>query len=72
MIFGVYSNQGVTCVLKFSRVYLTVICTVFSYSFQLQKYLFINLSISSPNIGEGNGKPLQYSCLENPMDGGAW
>ena len=22
--------------------------------------------------GEGNGKPLQYSCLENPMDGGAW
>ena len=25
---------------------------------------------SSP--GEGNGKPLQYSFLENPMDGGAW
>ena len=24
---------------------------------------------SSP--GEGNGSPLQYSCLENPMDGGA-
>ena len=22
--------------------------------------------------GEGNGNPLQYSCLENPMDGGAW
>ena len=22
--------------------------------------------------GEGNGSPLQYSCLENPMDGGAW
>ena len=120
MIFGVYSNQGVTCVLKFSRVYLTVICTVFSYSFQLQKYLFINLSISSPNIGEGNtsfkavllpwkshgwrslvgcspwgryeldatewlhfhfslshngegnGNPLQCSCLENPRDGRAW
>ena len=25
---------------------------------------------SSP--GEGNGNPLQYSCLENHMDGGAW
>ena len=25
---------------------------------------------SSP--GEGNGNPLQYSCLENPMDRGAW
>ena len=23
-------------------------------------------------IGEGNGTPLQYSCLENPMDGGTW
>ena len=22
--------------------------------------------------GEGNGNPLQYSCLENSMDGGAW
>ena len=22
--------------------------------------------------GEGNGNPLKYSCLENPMDGGAW
>ena len=24
------------------------------------------------DYGEGNGIPLQYSCLENPMDGGAW
>ena len=24
------------------------------------------------NVGEGNGTPFQYSCLENPMDGGAW
>ena len=23
-------------------------------------------------IGEGNGNPLQYSCLENPMNRGAW
>ena len=26
----------------------------------------------SPCIGEGNGNPLQCSCLENPRDGGAW
>ena len=26
---------------------------------------------SGRSPGEGNGKPLQYSCLENPMDGGA-
>ena len=24
------------------------------------------------DVGEGNGTPLQYSCLENPRDGGAW
>ena len=27
---------------------------------------------SIPGLGEGNVKPLQYSCLENPMDRGAW
>ena len=29
-------------------------------------------SHSSGYNGEGNGTPLQYSCLENPRDGGAW
>ena len=27
---------------------------------------------SGRSLGEGNGNPLQYSCLENSMDGGAW
>ena len=27
---------------------------------------------SGRSTGEGNGNPLQYSCLENPMDRGAW
>ena len=27
---------------------------------------------SGRSPGEGTGNPLQYSCLENPMDGGAW
>ena len=27
---------------------------------------------SGRSPGEGNGNPLQYSCLEDPMDGGAW
>ena len=30
------------------------------------------LSRSTVNNGEGDGTPLQYSCLENPMGGGAW
>ena len=28
--------------------------------------------VYTPFIGEGNGTPVQYSCLENPMDGGTW
>ena len=34
--------------------------------------IIFNNTKSQKNLGEGNGTPLQYSCLENPMDGGAW
>ena len=35
--------------------------------------LLLEISIRLPLApGEGNGTPHQYSCLENPMDGGAW
>ena len=47
----------------------------FSYkSSILRKYIFQNmyLTILSAYVGEGNGTPLQYSSLENPIDGGAW
>ena len=45
-----------------------------------RKHLRLQYFISYPKhliypalkMGEGNGTPLQYSCLENPMDGGAW
>ena len=32
----------------------------------------LHFHVSLPCIGEGNGNPLQCSCLENPTDGGAW
>ena len=44
----------------------------------LKSYTIIMLLAVSPlmyisvYLGEGNGTPLQYSCLENPMAGGAW
>ena len=40
----------------------------------LQHLLFVDFFDDghSDLCGEGNGIPLQYSCLENPMDGGAW
>ena len=33
---------------------------------------WLHFHFSFSCIGEGNGNPLQYSCLENPRDGGAW
>jgi len=42
----------------------------FTIATKIIKYLGINLPKETK--GEGNGNPLQYSCLENPMDGGAW
>ena len=41
---------------------------VLSSSFPLAVYF----THGSVYIGEGNGTPLQYSCLENPIGGGAW
>ena len=35
------------------------------------KTIFRNVAMLQV-VGEGNGTPLQYSCLENPTDGGAW
>ena len=33
---------------------------------------FLDLVFLAIVVGEGNGTPLWYSCLEDPMDGGAW
>ena len=38
----------------------------------LLNFSLLVLAIPRLYSGEGNGTPLQYSCLENPMDGGAW
>ena len=34
-----------------------------------EQEIFVSISL---RLGEGNGNPLQCSCLENPMDGEAW
>ena len=41
----------------------TLICSV---------YIYMILYLPKEVVGEGNGNPLQYSCLENSTDGGAW
>ena len=44
----------------------------FSDSFHLQVITEYFLEFLYYTVGEGDGTPLQYSCLENPMAGGAW
>ena len=44
-------------------------------SHEIKRCLFLGRKVMTnldSIFGEGNGTPLQYSCLENPMDGGAW
>ena len=41
-------------------------------SLRVRQDLATSLSLSTFMIGEGNGNPLQCSCLENSRDGGAW
>ena len=46
------------------------ITTLLSFSTISGIYLYFYMVYGC--LGESNGTPLQYSCLENPMDGGAW
>ena len=49
-------------------------CGTLDSGFIYATYIFkaTHLDSFSLYLGEGNGNPLQYSCLENPMGGGAW
>ena len=45
----------------------------FSVKFlSLNRFIINKMQFFNKGNGESNGNPLQYSCLENPMDGGAW
>ena len=50
------------------------VCTSEPVLADIYLYIFKStiLFIFSHLLGGGSGNPLQYSCLENPMDGGVW
>ena len=54
---------SILLILLILLIFISVFIHTLFYSF-----LFLVMSLT----GEGNGTPLQYSCLENPMNGGAW
>ena len=49
--------------------FVTAVCLGFILGFS---FLGICFNLNLMPFGEGNGNPLQRSCLENPRDGGAW
>ena len=52
------------------NIWLQLINVVLTFICQFKCWLIFLLTLIK--VGEGNGNPLQYSCLENPMDGEAW
>ena len=52
---------------------INICCFIWKYFLPFEDCLFILFVVFfAVQTGEGNGNPLQYYCLENPMDRGAW
>ena len=79
MLYGSLNIDIILVLVKIISNYFTVFVailnrlTLFSSIAGYVKQRKINLfCVFIMYTGEGNGTPLQYSCLENPMDEGAW
>ena len=76
-ISSIFLGEFVQVLLSLYKFELFPICMGFPYS-SVGKKSACNagdpgsIPGSGRSLGEGNGNPLQYSCLENPMDSGAW
>ena len=80
-MWEVGSGWGNTCILLASSCWcMAKAVTILSSNYcpiKINKLFFFKVSFVwyeyyYSSFWEGNGTPLQYSCLENPMDGGAW
>ena len=74
LIYPVYPNKSNVCNIQlhypkdiqYPLITQKTMCKILSI------VLLKIITIHTRSLGGGNGTPLQYSCLENPMDGGAW
>ena len=73
---NLYLFQGIFPIQELNRDLLHCRRILYQLSYHGSPLMLINNSLVNAIIksyyGEGNGTPLQYSCLKNPMDGGAW
>ena len=77
--YAVFSLLGLTCFMHHSSLEIDPDCPVYQQQFfSIIRWIYYCVSIVPFywcvvfQGGEGNGTPLQYSCLENPTDRGAW
>ena len=63
-----YKHIVCMCMCSCAGVYIKYVCAC---TYVCIKYVYAYICVCL-YIGEGNDTPLQYSCLENPMDRGAW
>ena len=72
-VLGIGYNKVVYCHLVYLAYMQSTTCEMLGW---MNHKLKLRLSREISNFryadGEGIGTPLRYSCLENPMDGGAW
>ena len=64
-----YSSLG--CSFKTSAKFSIGLVSIIISVFKVNVFCILLLSMMF-DVGEGNGNPLQYSCLENSVDRGAW
>ena len=74
--YTLFYEIGIALNILYINIYNIFILILSIFSWQERFYITFNACRILPYLsyitGEGNGTPLQYSCLENPMDGGAW
>ena len=80
LLLNMLSSLVITFLPRSKRLLISRLQSPSTVILEPPKIKYLTVSTVSPSIchevmgldGEGNGNPLQYSCLENPMDGGAW
>ena len=71
-------KSGLNLYINLERIDIFIMLNLPVHKHHMSLHLFFIFLISIlrfalyKSYGEGNGTPLQHSCLENPMDGGAW
>ena len=80
LLFNMLSRLVIPFLLRSKHLLISRLQSPSAVILEPRKIKSATVSTVSPSIcqevmgpdGEGNGTPLQYSCLENPMGGGAW